>query len=159
MKAHPALSLRPAVRPEAGVMALLARDLIEHGLGWRYTPRRILQLMATPETACVVACNRDDVQGFAVMQFGDAHAHLVLLAVRPELQRQGVGASLLGWLMDSARVAGMASVRLELREDNLQALAFYRRQGFEQTALLPGYYEGRVDARRMLLVLRAAAEP
>lgn len=140
-------------------MALLARDLIEQGLSWRYTPRRILQLMSTPETACVVACNRDDVQGFAVMQFGDAHAHLVLLAVRPELQRQGVGASLLGWLMASARVAGMASVRLELREDNAQAMAFYRRQGFEQTVLLPGYYEGRVDARRMLKVIRAATLP
>ena len=60
--------------------------------------------------------------------------------------------------MASARVAGMASVRLELRQDNAQALAFYLRQGFEQTALLPGYYEGRVDARRMLHVLRAATE-
>jgi [ribosomal protein S18]-alanine N-acetyltransferase len=154
MRAHHALSLRPAIRPEAGVMALLSRDLVEQGLRWRYTPRHMAQLMAQPETACIVACDSSDVQGFAVMHFGDETAHLILLAVRPELQRRGVGASLLQWLAASAQVAGMASIRLELREDNSAALAFYRRLGFEQTLLLPGYYDGLIGARRMLRLLR-----
>jgi [ribosomal protein S18]-alanine N-acetyltransferase len=153
MKADHALSLRPAIPPEAGVLAVLSRDLIEQGLRWRYTPRHMAHLMAQPETACVVACDSSDVQGFAVMHFGDEAAHLILLAVRAERQRAGIGASLMRWLISSAEVAGMASIRLELRDDNAGGLAFYRRLGFEQTLLLPGYYDGSVSARRMLKLL------
>lgn len=157
MRAHHALSLRPAMRSEAGVMALMSRDLVEQGLRWRYRPEHMAQLMAKPETACVVACDARELQGFAVMHFGDEAAHLILLAVRPELQRRGVGESLLQWLVASAQVAGMASIGLELRQDNSVALSFYRRLGFEQTLLLPEYYDGRIGARRMLRCLRPAA--
>jgi len=141
---------------ESGAMAAMSRELIEAGLDWRYTPPRIAALVQDPETVALVACDRSRIQGFAVMQFGDVHAHLALLCVQPTQQQRGIGRRLIGWLVESAEVAGIASIRLELRADNAAALGFYRRIGFTQTKVVPGYYDGRIPALRMAMPLRAA---
>jgi [ribosomal protein S18]-alanine N-acetyltransferase len=138
-------------------MAEMSRELIEAGLGWRYTPPRMAALIGDPETVALVACDGTRIQGFAVMHFGDMHAHLALLCVQPTQQQRGIGRRLHEWLIESARVAGIASIRLELRADNAAALSFYRRLGFTETQLVPGYYDGQVAARRMTLLLHAVA--
>lgn len=148
------VSLRPACVADAPVMAELSRDLIETGLAWRYTPLRMAALITDPETIALVACDASTILGLAVMTFGDERAHLALLCVRPASQRRGVGRQLIDWLMRSAAVAGVATVRLELRVDNIAAEAFYRGMGFAASGYLPGYYAGRIDARRMLRRLR-----
>jgi len=152
-----ALVLRPARVQEARVMAEMSRDLIEAGLGWRYTPPRMAALIRDAESVALVACEGPQVQGFAVMHFGDADAHLALLCVRQTQQRRGIGRCLTEWLIASARVAGIVSIQLEVRADNAAARSFYRELGFIATQQLPGYYDGRVAACRMTLPLRAAA--
>lgn len=138
-------------------MARMSRELIEAGLAWRYTPARMASLIRDHETVALVACKGSRVQGFAVMQFGEEHAHLSLLCVRPACQRQGIGRCLIEWLVESARVAGIVSIRLELRVDNAAALGLYRSMGFAETRLEPGYYDGQMAARRMMRALRASA--
>ena len=135
-------------------MAAMSRELIETGLGWRYTPLRMAMLMRDAETVALVACDNARIQGFAVMQFGDEKAHLMLLGVQRARQRRGIGRRLLAWLTRSAQVAGMASIQVELRADNADALAFYRQLGYVQTELIEGYYGGTLAARRMLCSLR-----
>ena len=140
-------------------MAEMSRELIEAGLGWRYTSRRMTALIRDPETVALVACHGSRIQGFAVMQFGDVHAHLALLCVQPTQQLRGIGRRLNEWLVESARVAGIVSIRLELRADNAAALSFYRRLGFTETQLVPDYYDGHIAARRMTLLLNAERRP
>ncbi len=135
-------------------MAQMSRDLIETGLGWTYDPPKITRLIDHPETLPLVAVDRQGLCGFAVMQFGEERAHLVLLAVQSRSQRLGVGRSLLHWLLASARAAGIAELSLELRSGNAAARAFYRAMGFDDAGLLPGYYRNRETALRMRLVLR-----
>lgn len=154
MVPNAATLLRPARPADAPRMAAMSRDLIETGLGWRYSAARIARLIADPETVALVACDTAGVQGFAIMQFGDETAHLVLLCVRPAWRRRGIGRRLVDWLLASARVAGLAAVALELRADNELARRFYAAQGFAETGLRDGYYEGRVAARQMRLRLR-----
>jgi ribosomal-protein-alanine N-acetyltransferase len=108
-------------------------------------------LIGDAETTALVAVDGSRVQGFAVMKFGDVHAHLALLCVQPAQQQRGIGRRLNEWLVESARVAGIVSIGLELRADNAVALSFYRRLGFKETQWVPGYYDGRVAARRMTL--------
>jgi ribosomal-protein-alanine N-acetyltransferase len=150
-----AVTLRLARAADARTMAVMSRDLIETGLPWRYHTVHMLRLMGNDDTIALVADDPAGIQGFAVMQFGDERAHLVLLCVRPALQRRGIGRVLLDWLLASARIAGIARVQLELRADNPAAHRFYQAQGFEDGAWLPGYYDGLVAARRMVLALRA----
>ncbi len=149
-----AATLRPATAEDAAAMAAMSRELIEHGLAWRYTPQRMRALVADPETQAIVAQDSHGIQGFAVMHFGDEKAHLALLGVQPALQRSGIGCRLVDWLLTSAGVAGMASITLELRADNAAALAFYERLGFVQTAFVAGYYSSGIAARRMQRLLR-----
>ena len=136
-------------------MANMSRELIETGLGWRYTPRRMAALISDAETIALVAHDATALQGFAVMQFGAEQAHLSLLCVQPAQQRRQIGQRLMHWLLESARVAGMELIGLELRADNAAALGFYRRLGFSEVQLVPGYYDGQTPARRMTLRLRA----
>ena len=167
-----AIAIRPAEPRDAQAISAMSRDFIESGLGWKYDAARVLRAMRDKETLAVVACEGGkgqgrgaaagsvaaSVAGFAIMEFGDERAHLVLLAVRPSHRRLGIGQRLLDWLLESTRTAGMASIHLELRAGNDAARRFYRAMGFYETVLVPGYYrsgEGKKEgALRMLRVLR-----
>jgi ribosomal-protein-alanine N-acetyltransferase len=165
-----AITIRLAEARDAQAVAMMSRDFIEAGLGWKYDAARVMRAIRDRDTLAVVACeggkgagpaglSRGAITGFAIMEFGDERAHLVLLAVRPSHRRLGIGQRLLDWLLESARCAGMASIHLELRANNDAARRFYRAMGFYETVLVPGYYrsgEGRKEgALRMLRVLRA----
>lgn len=149
-----AVTLRLADAADADIIAQMSRDLIESGLGWRYRADRVRRLIGRRDTSSLVACDRNGTVGFAVMQFDDEHAHLTLLAVKPSHQRQGVARQMMQWQLQTARVAGMVSVHLELRATNRPALHFYRTLGFAQTLVLAGYYEQREAAIRMMCLLR-----
>jgi ribosomal-protein-alanine N-acetyltransferase len=158
-----AITIRLAEPRDAQPIALMSRDFIEAGLGWKYDAPRVLRAIRERDTLAAVACEggksaRGTITGFAIMEVGEERAHLVLLAVRPSHRRSGIGRHLVEWLLESARTAGIASVHLELRAANDAARRFYRAMGFYETVLVPGYYrsgEGRKEgALRMLRVLR-----
>ena len=157
------VTIRIAAPGDAQAIAEMSRDHIESGLGWRYDPASIQRAMRRRESVVIaaserptyVAGRRPAIAGFAIMDFGDERAHLVLLAVQPTQRRRGIGRRLVEWLIESALTAGMASVHLELRADNAAARRFYRALGFSETVLMPRYYDGREAAMRMLRVLRA----
>jgi ribosomal protein S18 acetylase RimI-like enzyme len=156
MTAH-AIAVRLATQRDAQAIALMSRDLIEAGLGWKYDAPRMQQSIRDPDTLTLVACDGSRIAGFAIMEFGDERAHLVLLAVRPTHRRTGIGRRLVEWLVESARTAGIASLHLELRSGNEAARGFYRAMGFDETLVVPGYYKGRESALRMIRVLRSAS--
>jgi ribosomal-protein-alanine N-acetyltransferase len=152
------VTLRPARLLDVPALATMSRELIETGLAWRYTPARMAAMIRHRETIGLVACDGAQIHGFAVMHFGEDDAHLVLLCVQPAQRHRHIGRGLVEWLLESARVAGLRSVGLELRADNASAMAFYQRLGFVQTDWLPGYYGGELAGRRMNLALRTAPE-
>jgi ribosomal-protein-alanine N-acetyltransferase len=148
------ITLELACRGDAPAIASMSRDLIEAGLGWQYRSERIRQLIDEPETVTLLARDGERMIGFSIMSFGEGRAHLVLLAVRPACQRRGVARRLVQWLLQSAVVAGIASIHVELRAENEAAYALYRALGFVETLRLPGYYRGREAAVRMMRMLR-----
>ena len=139
---------------DSRALAIMSRDQIEMGLGWKYHAERIYRLIGTPNMVTLIACDRERVAGFAIMEFGDEHAHLVLMAVRPEYQRQGIGRRTIEWLLESCATAGIASVHLELRAINKVARPFYRAVGFTETFFVAHYYSRCETAIRMIRVLR-----
>ena len=149
-----AINIRLAEPHDAQAIALMSRDLVEAGLGWKYDAARVRRAMRDRDTLTLVAEERGGIAGFTIMEFGDERAHLVLLAVRPLKRRAGIGRRLLDWLTESAHTAGIESVHLELRAGNEAARGFYRAMGFSETVTVPGYYRGREAALRMLRVLR-----
>jgi ribosomal protein S18 acetylase RimI-like enzyme len=141
--------IRLANMDDADAIARLSRDEIEHGLGWRWTPKRVRAAIRDAATNVAVAHHADELAGFAIMQYADSHAHLALLAVSPLRREHGVGRLLIEWLEKCARTAGLERIHVEARADNPIALGFYALQGYERSGVVPGYYEGRIDAVRM----------
>jgi len=150
VKASRNLTLKLAAPADAAPIAAMSRELIETGLPWSWTPERVARNLGQPETLVLTARDAEHLAGFAIMQFGEEHAHLSLLAVRPDCRRQGIARNMLQWLTESALTAGIAVIRLELRETNLGARRFYLAQGFAETLRVPRYYRGTETAVRML---------
>lgn len=143
------LSLRLARPADATTIADLSRDLIEYGLRWRWTPKRVAASIRAPDVNVLVACSHQNIAGFAIMRYGDDVAHLDLLAVSAPYQRAGVGRQLLEWLEKCAVVAGIFDVALEVRAGNQGAQLFYQRMGYRTLVQLPGYYQSIEAAVRM----------
>jgi ribosomal protein S18 acetylase RimI-like enzyme len=134
---------------DARGIAEMSRDYVEYGLGWSWTPSRVLKAIRDSATNAAVVRERGAVLGFGIMRYGEQKAHLVLLAVRPTERKRGLGAVLLAWLERSAATAGIERVHLEARADNPGAIAFYLEQGYEECGTVRGYYRGEVDALRL----------
>ncbi len=150
--------LRLANVADAQSIALMSRELIETGLtGWSWGPKRVARSIQARDTVVIVATVTHYLTGFAIMNFGDEQAHLSLLAVAPSHQRCGIGRQMMGWLEESALVAGIATFNLELRAGNVAARDFYRALGFTDAAYIPGYYRGIETALRMSRDIRRLA--
>src|SRR5947199_8497009 len=83
-----AITIRLAEQRDAQAIALMSRDFMEAGLGWKYDAARVLRAIRDRDTLAVVACEggktsaaRGALTGFAIMELGDERAHLVLLPV------------------------------------------------------------------------------
>lgn len=143
-------TFRVAGRRDVRTIAEMSREIVEVGLrGWRFHPRAVGQHARNPDTEVMVAERDGEIVGFAILQLGWDDAHLVLLGVKPSMRRQGLGASMVRWLEELARTAGIQEVHLEVRAPNVSARRFYRSLGYNEGELLPGYYEGQEDAVRM----------
>lgn len=142
-------TIRLAAAHDAEAIARMSRDHIEHGLGWSWTPRRVLRAIEDASTNVAVLHEDAAVLGFGIMSYGEVRAHLSLLAVAPDRRQRGLGASLLAWLEKCAFTAGLERIQLEARADNPTAIAFYQDQGYSATGSVAGYYRGEVDAVRL----------
>lgn len=146
---RPEISIDLARRSDIVEIALMSRDLIENGLRWSWTPRRVAASVRSAKSIVVVAHAGDKIAGFGIMRYGDDDAHLDLLGVGPAYRRTGVGRRLAEWLEKPALEAGIAAVFLEVRESNHGAQNFYERLGYRKLAHLARYYQGRESAIRM----------
>lgn len=131
---------RPA---DAHAIAVLSRDSVEHGLGWHWTPPRILRTIHAPDVNVAVARRFGSMRGFGIMRYEENEAHLLLLAVAPECRRKGIGTALVRWLEAAALTAGIGCIYLEARRANAAARAFYRCLGYSEIREEPTMYARR----------------
>jgi ribosomal protein S18 acetylase RimI-like enzyme len=131
---------------DAPRIAAMSRDLIEAGLPWTWTPKRVAAHIRERENLAVIATLERELVGFALAQFGAERVHLALLGVAEPQRRQGVGRQLVRWVEESAVVAGLFLMRLEVRATNKQARRFYASLGYAESGVMPLYYSGVEDA-------------
>lgn len=142
--------IQPALPDDIGMVAELSRDLIEDGLNWTWNAPRIVRTLRHEESTLICALDGDVIAGFALMVFGRETAHLNLLAVRPEYRGIGIGRLLHDWLEHSVVTAGIGRIILEVRARNNVARTFYKQLGYQENAILEGYYQSVETAVRMI---------
>jgi ribosomal-protein-alanine N-acetyltransferase len=93
------------------------------------------------------------VIGYIIARVDRWGAEIISLAVLAEWRKQGIGEALLRGAIRRARRRDATSVRLMVRIDNLNAVRFYRSQGFRSIGRIADYYEDGTTAMRMRLPL------
>ncbi len=152
------ISIEFATSADAAAIAGLSRRQIEYGLRWRYTPGRIRALIRDRAKNVIVARDGREFAGFGIMSYGQDCANLDLLAVTDSYRRRGVGRRLVAWLEKVALTAGIASVFVQVRASNRNALRFYRQLGFGAVDEARGYYQGRETAVILGKAIRPAID-
>jgi ribosomal-protein-alanine N-acetyltransferase len=106
------------------------------------------ELAGRPRRDYVVAQAPDGtLAGYAGVDCAGDTADVMTIAVCAAYRGLGLGDRLLGELAVRAASAGAQSLLLEVRADNVPALALYARHGFEQVSVRRRYYQpGDVDA-------------
>jgi ribosomal-protein-alanine N-acetyltransferase len=80
--------------------------------------------------------------------------HLLKVATHPEARGLGLGARLLGHVLEFARQHACRLITLEVRRSNDTAQRLYRRFGFKSVGVRPNYYaDDNEDAVVMILEL------
>ena len=92
--------------------------------------------------------------GYSVLMPVVDEAHLLNFCVAPAWQRQGLGARLLNWSIETARRSGFSALLLEVRPSNENALRLYERFGFELIGRRKNYYPAPQRSREDALVMR-----
>jgi ribosomal protein S18 acetylase RimI-like enzyme len=135
---------------DAALLAGMSQDFVETGLRPTWDAARIAWHIRHPDSVVLAARAGRAIVGFAIMRYAEDTAHLNLLAVAPPHRRRGIARRLVAWLEDTALTAGTFTIALELRAGNADARAFYAALGYRELARVPGYYQGRECAIRMV---------
>jgi tRNA threonylcarbamoyladenosine biosynthesis protein TsaB len=95
--------------------------------------------------------------GFILCQIIPDQSEVLTFCVRPSHRRRGAGQKLLHAAAEAAQAVG-SDLHLETAADNAAALALYRKLGFNQTGLRPGYYRhGGLAVDAVLFTLAVSA--
>jgi [ribosomal protein S18]-alanine N-acetyltransferase len=143
-----ALEIRPML--DIDVSAVVAVERASYQFPWS---EGIFRDCLRVGYVCRVMDCGGDIAGYAIMSFGAGEAHILNICVREDFRSRGVGRSVLNYLIDRARIAGMQDAYLEVRPTNVSAIRLYVAMGFEQVGMRRGYYQA-VNGREDAVVLR-----
>lgn len=94
------------------------------------------------------------IVGYVSLRFVGTDGDVVTIAVDTSVQHQGVGTAMMNWLESTAFQKGVRELFLEVRSDNIPAIAMYLARDFERIDLRRNYYATGVDAYVMRKRLR-----
>ncbi len=87
----------------------------------------------------IVEC-AGQIAGYGGMWIIVDEAHVTNIAIASAFRGKGMGSLLMERLQASATYFGAARMTLEVRVSNLAAQSLYKKYGFEEAGVRPGYY-------------------
>ena len=115
-----------------------------------YTQYELRSYLRRPGAFALVAESGDpsraDVVGFVVAESARGIGHIITIDVKSSARRQRIGSALLETAEAQLLSKKCTLVRLETAVDNVSALAFYKRHGYDVLKVIPRYYSNGVDA-------------
>jgi ribosomal-protein-alanine acetyltransferase len=112
----------------------------------KWTQAQIEQETARKDAVFLVDSDGDRLSGHAVFRQELEEAHLLSIAVRPDLVRKRVGRGLLEALVLEAERLGLSKMTLEVGASNQAAVTLYLSSGFEEVGRRKDFYGKGEDA-------------
>jgi ribosomal-protein-alanine N-acetyltransferase len=118
-------------------------------------PKGLLKAFLFFPGTYIVALSEGVIVGYAigVVRY-ETIGHIVSIAVSKEKRRSGVGRQLLTKAVEGLRLKGLQSIRLEVRESNVEAIELYKKAGFLAEEKIEGYYVDGESALVMYLSVK-----
>ncbi|MHB1218828.1 MAG: GNAT family N-acetyltransferase [Alphaproteobacteria bacterium] len=113
----------------------------------------IATLLRQPGVFAALAMDMAPI-GFVLWRVAADEAEILSIGVLPSARRHGIATALLEAATVSLLAAGVASLFLEVAEDNQAALAFYRAHGFDEVGRRSRYYRRAGGREADALVLK-----
>jgi [ribosomal protein S18]-alanine N-acetyltransferase len=152
MMATPALA--HAIQIEAGTSQDLdsVMEVMTCAFGTRFgeawTRSQLAGILPMAGVALNIACDSKSPEtiGFSLFRTVAEESELLLIAVKPDRHREGIGRRLLDHFMDQAGACGVVRVHLEVRDGN-PAIQMYREAGFAPVGRRRNYYHALDGSR------------
>lgn len=126
-----------------------------------WTEEMLRQELESLNTSCIVAVDETRrVLGYASLTVVLDEGYINNIAVDKPYRRQGLASDLLGVFLKFAKAQHLAFLTLEVRPNNLAAIALYEKFGFTQVGRRKNYYDRPVeDALLMTRYFREEEQP
>ena len=115
------------------------------------------EVVRNDSVALVARTDYGDAIGFIIgriLPLSEGVAEIYNIGILPHMRRLGIGKGLLSEFLDKCGTQSVSEVWLEARISNVEAINFYRINGFETNGIRPNFYENPTeDAQLMTLKL------
>jgi len=126
-----ALEIRPYREDDEAAVAALWREIFPDAPAHNQPERDIWRKLEVQRELFLVATEGEELVGTAMAGYDGHRGWLYYLAVHPDFRRRGIGETLIGRVEAGLAAIGCPKVNLQVRADNIGAVAFYRRLGFD----------------------------
>lgn len=122
----------------------------------RMSRRSLRRALTSPQADCQIIVRANQVLGYGLVFYrhNSRTARLYSIILGPAYRGQGLADALLEALEAAASQRGCQNLRLEVQTGNTAAIRFYRRHGYTDDGLRPGYYDDGSDALRLRKILK-----
>jgi ribosomal-protein-alanine N-acetyltransferase len=111
-------------------------------------------LKRNPRSRFFVARSEDDnkLLGYIGNWVTEDKCHVGTIASKHEFRGQGIAEALLTYTARTSLAEGVTYIILEVRENNFAAINLYKKLGFKQVGLRPGYYRDTGEDALLLML-------
>ena len=111
-----------------------------------FTRAQIAQLLRDYNSVSLAARVQQTIVGFVIgavyVDRKTLHGHIATIEVLSDFRRRGIGQKLLLSIETLFTQKGVKTISLEVREDNVPAIALYTKLGYRTIGKLKNYYGG-----------------
>lgn len=93
----------------------------------------------------MVAEHDERIVGFMIYQLHRTRLHVMNFAVDPNCRRMAIGSQMIAKLASKLSPQRRSQILLEVRETNLDAQLFFRKEGFKAISVLRDFYEDTTE--------------
>ena len=107
----------------------------------KWSERAVLDTLENEQTICLTAEKAGRLIGYLFAYVAADAADIARVAVLKESRKQGVGSELMKELKKVGQEQELKKLLLDVRRSNTAARAFYKKHGFTEDGVRPGFYE------------------
>ena len=140
-----ALTFRPMGREDLDAVMEIERASFPQP----WSPGLFLHELKVPFSKTILARTPNgsgELLGYICRWLVGDEVHILNLAVRPERRHSGVGRALVELVVQEAEERGASTITLEVRRENVAAIALYHAFGFTERGVRRNYYGRGQDA-------------